>query len=118
VGGQALNYWLAYYRKKDRRLQRHRGVTSTDVDFIGSRDSIHKLALAIHGRIKHEGARSPTIALIRFRDSAGTERVIDFLRTVHGLDEDRVRKTAVPVGEWLGINVAVFVNREPVLVRY
>ena len=97
VGGQALNYWLAYYRKRDRRLKKHRGVTSTDIDFLGSPASIDKLAKAIRGRLKHEGARSVTIAVVRFTDSAGTERVIDFLRTVHGLKEARVRATAVPV---------------------
>jgi hypothetical protein len=97
VGGQALNYWLAYYRKRDGRLKRHRGVTSTDVDFLGSPASIEKLARAIRGRLKHEGERSATIAVVRFTDSRGTERVIDFLRTVHGLKEARIRATAIPV---------------------
>jgi hypothetical protein len=46
---------------------------------------------------------SETLASIHFRlqprlrDQAGEERQIDFLRTIHGLDTEEVRNTAIEV---------------------
>ncbi len=97
VGGQAINYWLGKYRARESSLGALAGVTSSDVDFLGSREAVKKIADAIHGTIKDEGPRVPTIATVRFVDGNGHERIIDFLRSVYGLDEKRVRDTAVSV---------------------
>lgn len=98
VGGQAVNYWLAHYREREPALGALAGVASSDVDFLGSRESIERIAAAIRGStVKFEEPREPTVALIRFTDRNGQERIIDFLRTVYGLDEKRVRDTAIPV---------------------
>lgn len=97
VGGQAINYWLATYRDREPALSSLAGVTSSDVDFLGSRESVEKIAAAINGSVKHEGPRVPTLAVVRFKDKNGQERIIDFLRSVHGLDEKRIRQTAVAV---------------------
>ena len=40
---------------------------------------------------------SAATAIVRFRDQVGEERQIDFLRTVHGLDNEQVRTTAIEV---------------------
>lgn len=97
VGGQAINYWLAFYRNREPGLKTLSGVTSSDVDFLGSRESVNRIAAALHGTIKIEEPRAPTLALVRFIDRNGRERIIDFLRDVYGLDEKRVRETAIPV---------------------
>ena len=97
VGGQSLNYWLAHYSGRDPSLLTLPGVTSSDVDLLGSRDSVARIATAVHGSIKFEEPRAPTVALIRFTDRNGQERIIDFLRSVYGLDEKRIRETAVPI---------------------
>lgn len=97
VGGQALNYWLAYYRKRDARLRRKAGVTSTDIDILGSNAAINRIADALHVRPKNEGPRTSTVAVVRFKDRDGVDRIIDFMRAVHGLTERRVRETAVEV---------------------
>ncbi len=37
VGGQAVSYWLTYYRSRVESLAELAGVTSDDVDFFGTR---------------------------------------------------------------------------------
>lgn len=97
VGGQAINYWLAFYRSSEPRLATLAGVTSSDVDFLGSRESVNRIAAALRGTVKIDEPRAPTLAVVRFVDRNGHERIIDFLRNVYGLEEQRVRETAIPV---------------------
>ena len=74
VGGQAVNYWLSYYRKRDATLAQFEVVTSDDVDFFGSADAAALVAKAIAGEMKTvalDDDHSPNTAIVDFRDSAG-----------------------------------------------
>lgn len=100
VGGQALIYWLTYYRDRVEALRQLSFVTSDDVDFYGTQEDAHRMAAAIAGSdVRNFGvdSLSAATAVIRFRDGAGEERQIDFLRTVHGVDTDQVRNTAIEI---------------------
>lgn len=99
VGGQAVSYWLTYYRNRDASLAGLVGVTSDDVDFLGTVQSAAQFAAAIGGTVRYSSVAdlSPTDAIVTFMDKAGIPRDIDFLWSVHGLDEKRVRDTSIPV---------------------
>lgn len=102
VGGQAVNYWLSYYRERDASLAEIGVVTSDDVDFFGMSDAAARMASAIEGSTlattSFDDAGSPNTAIVTFHDRHGRERRIDFLRLVHGLkDEKRIRATAIVV---------------------
>jgi hypothetical protein len=102
VGGQAVNYWLSYYRERDSTLAEIGVVTSDDVDFFGMSDAAARMASAIKGSTiattSFDDAGSPNTAIVIFHDRHGRERRIDFLRLVHGLkSEKRIRDTAVVV---------------------
>ena len=100
VGGQALIYWLTYYRERVEALRHLSFVTSDDVDFYGTQEDARRMAEAIAGSdVRNFGvdSLSAATAIVRFRDQAGEERQIDFLRTIHGLDTEQVRNTAIEV---------------------
>jgi len=74
---------------------------STDhVDFDGTQEDARRMAEAVAGSdVRNFGVDSlaAATAVVRFRDQAGEERQIDFLRTVHGLDAEQVQNTAIEV---------------------
>jgi hypothetical protein len=75
-------------------------VTSDDVDFYGTQEDARRMAEAIAGSdVRNFGvdSLSAATAIVRFRDQACEERQIDFLRTIHGLDTEEVRNTAIEV---------------------
>lgn len=100
VGGQAVNYWLSYYRTREPSLKQLAAVTSDDVDFCGTQDDAIRMARAIAGssvRTVDVEARAAATAIVTFEDKQGVPRQIDFLRTVHGLDVQTIRDTAIEV---------------------
>lgn len=100
VGGQAVNYWLSYYRSREPSLEQLALVTSDDVDFCGGQDDALRMARAIEGssvKLVHVEARAAATAIVTFLDQQGEERQIDFLRTVHGLDVQKIRETAIEI---------------------
>jgi hypothetical protein len=100
VGGQALIHWLTYYRDRVEALHHLSFVTSDDVDFYGTQEDARRMAEALAGsNVRNFGvdSLSAATAVVRFRDQAGEERQIDFLRTIHGLDTEQVRNTAIEV---------------------
>lgn len=100
VGGQALIHWLTYYRDRVEALRQLSFVTSDDVDFYGTQEDARRMAEAIAGSdVRNFGvdSLSAATAIVRFRDQAGEERQVDFLRTIHGLDTEQVRNTAIEV---------------------
>jgi hypothetical protein len=116
VGGQAVNYWLTYYRGRDERLSGLAGVTSDDVDFLGTLEAAQALAAKIHGTLRAAKLDDhvPNTATVTFKDARGQERTIDFLASVHGFENDAIlRETALPVevldafGKPTGIEVRV-----------
>jgi hypothetical protein len=113
VGGQAVNYWLAYYRKSEATLMELVGVTSTDVDFLAPRESVARVAAAIGGSVIEGEPRVPNVAIVTVVDRNGQQRIIDFLNAVYGLDTKRVQTTAVEVqlldalGKPLGVELRI-----------
>lgn len=100
VGGQAVNYWLGYYRARDTSLANIGLVTSDDVDFLGVGDAATRMARQLAGSavtLTTLDDASPNSAVVYFDDRNGQRRCIDFLSTVHGLDTRRVRDTAILV---------------------
>jgi hypothetical protein len=53
VGGQAANFWAAYYLSREPKLQAHFPFTSKDLDLIGTKTDVERVAAAIHW---HAGA--------------------------------------------------------------
>lgn len=116
VGGQAVNYWLTYYRRRDASLREMWGVTSDDVDFFGLLDHAAELAKRIKGGTFKE-LQSPretiSTAIVTFPDKNGVERRIDFLWQVHGIDADEAKRIAIPVeltdrdGAGIGIELRI-----------
>lgn len=96
VGGQAVAYWLEHYRDRAGVQIAVSVVASSDIDLLGSTGAVGKVAAAVRGTVGHE-PRVPNLAVIRFQDRDGNERLIDFLHSIHGLEEKRVRDTAVSV---------------------
>lgn len=116
VGGQAVNYWLSYYRDREPSLAEVGLVTSDDVDFYGMRDAALRMKQALAGsnlELPSFGDATPNSALLTFKDEAGVARRIDFLWSVHGIPDKRVRETAVDVellsraGEPTGIHLRI-----------
>jgi len=80
VGGQALIYWLSYYRDRVEALRQLTFVTSEDVDFYGTQEDARRMAEAIAGSdVRNFGvdSLSAATAIVRFRDQAGEERQSD-----------------------------------------
>ena len=48
VGGQAANFWAAYYLPREPRLEAHFPFTSKDLDLIGTKTDAERVAAAIH----------------------------------------------------------------------
>jgi hypothetical protein len=92
VGGQALNFWCVEYAEQLGGLG---PFTSKDIDFQGARNSV----LTCAGLLKEFQAEAllpriddstPSSGLVKYVDSSGAEREIDFLTSVFGLDGGEV----------------------------
>lgn len=97
VGGQALNFWASRYAARMRRRQRP--LTSTDVDFVGPTAAVHACAALLGGEARFAELDHATanFAYVLFRDRSGTERVVDFLERVCGVDSQDLSDTAIIV---------------------
>jgi hypothetical protein len=97
VGGQAVNFWAEHYRARASDLGGG-PFTSADIDFTGTRQAVVTSAERLNGRalLPEAFAPPPSSGVVIFRDDAGFEHTIDFLTTVHGLD-DGVHRRSVPV---------------------
>ncbi len=95
IGGAAVSLW------HDRLL----GVSADphlatgDLDFQGGADAVRLAARLLGGR--HRIARlddhSSQTGAIAFQDSAGRERIVDFLTYPYGLDARGVERRAIPL---------------------
>jgi hypothetical protein len=100
VGGQALNLWQSYFSDSDARLSDGPPMASKDIDFCGDARSARACATLLDGTAltpTPDDVNTPSTALVRFLDSTGKERVIDFVEFPFGLKLKRVRATALPV---------------------
>ncbi len=72
VGGQAVNYWLSYYRTREPSLKQLAAVTSDDVDLCGTQDDAIRMARAIAGssvRTVDVEARAAATAIVTLKTS-------------------------------------------------
>lgn len=96
VGGQALAFWLAYFRIDFSGGPRV--YVSSDADFLGFLKHVEGFARAIGGKAVYPPKRGMSALHGTAEKSAGGRFVgVDVLHKVVGLDADAVRKRAVEV---------------------
>lgn len=97
VGGQAVAFWARYLAPQSLALTAAGALTSKDIDFEGSAQSVTRAAVLLAGRPKIATMDDHTLntGLVMFTDSTGTPREIDFIDAPFGLGARDVRDTAV-----------------------
>lgn len=96
VGGQALAFWLAWF--KIDFSDGPRVYVSSDADFLGFAKHVEAFSRAIGGKAVYPPKRALSALLGTAEKSVGGSFVrVDVLRKVVGLDADAVRKRAVEV---------------------
>lgn len=100
VGGQAVSHWAEYYSARVPALRIEAPYTSGDIDLVGpgiGREA-ERIRRALDGRLEKGDSvyeRTAILAMVTYRDGAGDDRVIDFLRKVWRLDLDEIDRTAI-----------------------
>ena len=81
------------------------------MDFHGSAEAARVLARRISGataKIPRFDDATPNSGVVTFKDSAGRERLVDFLKVVGGIsDDEQLHRTAIPVTVAEGVEVRV-----------
>jgi len=97
VGGQAVAFWMRYLAPLSPELTAPGALTSKDIDFEGSAQSVTRAATLLAGRPKLATIddNTPNTGIVLFTDSTGTPREIDFIDAPFGLGARDVRDTAV-----------------------
>lgn len=95
VGGQALAFWISYYRAPMRDAPGP--VVTRDAGFLGDRDDAARLAKAIGGTVEYPRHMSILAGVVKKRLGAGAGYEVDVLRTLNGLAAEAVRKRAKTV---------------------
>lgn len=97
VGGQAVSFWMRMLQPHSGELASMEPLTSKDIDFEGSAQSVRRAGDLLSGRVKVATMddNTPNIGLVLFTDSDGFEREIDFIEAPLGLKQRDVRDTAV-----------------------
>jgi hypothetical protein len=97
IGGQAVAFWARYLAPRSLELTAAGALTSKDIDFEGSAQSVTRAATLLAGRPKIATLddHTPNTGIVLFTDSTGTPREIDFIDAPLGLGARDVRDTAV-----------------------
>ena len=96
VGGQALAFWLAWF--KIEFSDGPRVYVSSDADFLGFLKHVEAFSRAIGGKAVYPPKRGLSALLGTAEKSAGGRFAgVDVLHKVVGLDADAVRKRAIEV---------------------
>ena len=95
IGGTALAIWHAELSTDPPEPQ----LATTDVDLQGGPDAVRQAARLLDGkhRISSFDDHTPQAGAVLFLDSAGDERVLDFLSHPYGLDSAGVLERAIPL---------------------
>ena len=96
IDGQALNFWVEYYAKKDPSLNTYTPFFSQDIDFLGGKDTADDLHEVWKGKIikPSKDSYTPITAKLEFRLKDGRRVSVDFLEVMIGVDNDHIRKEA------------------------
>jgi hypothetical protein len=99
VGGQAVNFWAAYYEHRVPDLARESPFTSKDIDFCGDQRTVRVCAERLGGkaRLATFDDATPNVGTVVFVDAAGVTRTLDVVSSPFGLNGDEVHATALPV---------------------
>jgi hypothetical protein len=97
IGGQAVAFWTRFLQQRCTDLALADSLTSKDIDFEGSAQSVRRAAQLLAGqmRIAAMDDNTPNTGVVLFTDSDGVRREIDFLDQPLGLKRRDVRDTAV-----------------------
>jgi hypothetical protein len=95
IGGTALAIWHAELSTDPPEPQ----LATTDVDLQGGPDAVRQAARLLDGkhRISRFDDHTTQAGAVLFLDSAGDERVLDFLSHPYGLDSAGVLERAIPI---------------------
>ena len=96
IGGQAVNYWAETYLRSEPELAAFVPFVSKDIDFMGGRNDVLKVARQLQLAVKFPHKKLMTAfagaALFKIGDIQAN---IEFVRTVPGVSAGEVRKWAV-----------------------
>jgi hypothetical protein len=99
VGGQAVAFWVAYFK-----LEIPSGpqtFISREADFLGIAADVERFSNAIGGRAVYPDKRDlgARIGAVLVATQSGDEIGVDVLRSVVGLNADAVRTRAIPIAD-------------------
>jgi hypothetical protein len=99
IGGQALAFWVAYFRLPI--PPGPRTYVSHDADFLGFSRHVERFSTAIGGRAVYPPRHQITAleGVVMVKTAAGEKIGVDVLRSVVGLETDAVRKKAVQISD-------------------
>ncbi len=96
IGGQAVNYWAETFLDSEPALAQFLPFVSKDIDFIGTRADVLKVAkaLGLATRLPHKRMRTAFAGAVLFK--IGNEYAnVEFVRTMPGVRETELTRWAV-----------------------
>ena len=96
IGGQAVNYWAEKYLRSEPELGAFVPFVSKDIDFIGGRDDVLKVARQLHLPVKfpHKKLMTAFAGAVYFQ-IGGVQANIEFIRTIPGVSPAEATKWAI-----------------------
>ncbi|HZI32491.1 MAG TPA: hypothetical protein VFF11_09120 [Candidatus Binatia bacterium] len=96
VGGQAVNYWAETYLQSEPELSSFIPFVSKDIDFLGGREDVLKVARHLNLTVKfpHRKMMTAFAGAVLFKVGAASANV-EFIRAVPGVSSLEVKKWAV-----------------------
>ena len=92
IGGQALAFWMDHYGID--ASDAPDAVVTRDVDFLGEKQDVERLAAAVGGTVEFPEAMSILTGVVRKRLTAQTEYEVDVLWRVNGVSAGDIRREA------------------------
>lgn len=96
IGGQAVNYWAERYLPVEPELKKHAPFTSSDIDFLGTREEVARLGELIGRRPAYPSWHALTMlaGIIPCKLAQG-ETSIEVVRAVPRSTAEEVRGTSI-----------------------
>ena len=121
VGGQAVNFWARWYREtaSTELLQACAPFTSKDVDLAAERKLVELIAerLKGHPNLATFDDPVPQSGTVVYLDDGGTERTLDVMATLTGIDPGELQETRVLIEYVTESEIALrFAVMHPVLM--